>query len=115
MTKLMTATGAAVLSLSLAALGYAAQGGHDPGDSSSPAKSDAASPSMGSDRGSQQDTGAGASEQPKKKRRAGESSSSMDTDRNTGSSSKKAPAPPVPSEGSNPSLDKAGKGSASGG
>jgi hypothetical protein len=123
MTKLMTVAGAAVLSLCFAALGYAVQGQTDTGGASgqvSPSTPDATNPSMGGDRGSQRDTDSSATKQPKKKGKSSESSLGVDKDQNaekgsqaSGSKAGKAPAPPA--EGSNPSLDKTGKGSASGG
>jgi hypothetical protein len=123
MTKLMTAAGVAVLGLSFAALGYAAQGQTDAGGVSgqvSPSTPDATSPktspNMAGDRGSQRDTDSGATKQSKRKgKSSSESSLGLDKDQNTGSSSKAGKAPPAGGEGSNPSLDKTGKGSAPGG
>jgi len=111
MKKLMTAAGVAVLSLSLAALGYAAQT-HDPGDSSSkvsPSAPDSANPNMSGDRGSQRDTmGSDRGGRP-------EGDSGKKEGKKEGKKDRKSPSPPVAEEGSNPSLDKAGKGSAGGG
>jgi len=117
MTKLIIAAGVAVLSISFAAVGFAAQGQTDTGGASgqvSPSTPDAANPSMGS--GSQRDTDSSAAKQSKKKgKSSSESSLGMDKDQNPGTSSKPGAAPPPGGEGSNPSLDKTGKGSASGG
>jgi hypothetical protein len=113
MKKLLVAAGTAILTMSFIAVGFAAQG-HDPGGSPPTSGSE----SMGGDRGTLPDTGTGTTDKQNKKKKADESSSNMgqgstgDSDRGTGAKSK---APPVPAEGSNPSLDKAGKGSASGG
>jgi hypothetical protein len=117
MNKLMAAVGVAVLSLSFSALGYAAQGQSDTGGAAgqlSPSTPDATNPSMGS--GSQRDTDSSATKQaPKKGKSPSESSLGMDKDQNMGSSSKPGATPSPGGEGSNPSLDKTGKGSASGG
>jgi hypothetical protein len=124
MTKLMTVAGVALLSLCFAALGYAAQGQTDTGGTSgqvSPSTPDATNPSMGGDRGSQRDTDSSATKQPKKKgKSSSESSLGVDKNQNAekgsqGSGPKAGKAPAPPAEGSNPSLDKTGKGSASGG
>ena len=123
MKKMMIAAGAAIVCLSLATLGYAVQGQPDTGGASgqvSPSTPGASAPTdpstMGSDPGAKPDTSA--KPQKKKGKSSSESSLGVDKDPNadvgkSGSKAGKAPAPPA--EGSNPSLDKTGKGSASGG
>jgi hypothetical protein len=122
MKKMMIAAGAAIVCLSLATLGYAVQGQPDTGGASgqvSPSTPGASTPDpskMGSDPAAQPDTST--KPQKKKGKSSSESSLGMEKDQNadvgkSGSKAGKAPAPPA--EGSNPSLDKTGKGSASGG
>jgi len=99
MRKLMTAAGVAVLSLSLAGLGYAGQG-----------KTDASNPNMGSDQGSQPDTGKSATQSEKKRKPAGKAAGESMDPKNSGTKT-----PPISGEGSNPTLDSTGKGGTSGG
>jgi hypothetical protein len=107
MKKVMIAAGAAIVSLSLVGLGYAVQGQTDTGGASgqaSPSTPEAAAP-----------TDPGTKQQKKKQKSSSESSLGVDKDQNAEKGSKAGKAPTPPAEGSNPSLDKTGKGSASGG